>query len=209
MEEKQLTNQFLIEAIEAAKTVYPKAETNFESFNGLILLVDRISNIKPCPFKRTILLDFVEGIAEYPDEKYKELIAPSFNRIVDYLKNSDYQAHLIERRINGKDIIHLYNMTMPVTAENIIEHIKENNMSVIIPKDVDIAKLDYLKYWNELSGIKPNANNKGDETVKSKWVVPVFALFLHYLMSGKYEKFTRNIEDIKNLCKKYEYYKST
>lgn len=43
---------------------------------------------------------------------------------------------------------------------------------------------------------------------KSKWTVNTFSLFLFYLMKCKYENETRNLEEIKKLCKHHKYEKS-
>ncbi len=67
--------------------------------------------------------------------------------------------------------------------------------------------------WKRLKDLKGETNKlssggiekKVSNSNEVKWTVPVFALFLNYLMNGHYETKSRDLNEITRLCKLYKY----
>jgi hypothetical protein len=135
---------------------FPGFKTFFGSagIKGLILSCEAVMQNNPS--KEKLIPDFIYGLVllrinlKFKDEEHNrvvdELLKPVTDLIIKVVKSADYRQHLINKEVTGDEILKINNVSIPITAKEILLHIGRTDALPLTSKDIAVIQSDFVKY---------------------------------------------------------------
>jgi len=127
------------------------------------------------PLREELIINFVTGLTALPmfektkDERYafefEKLTKPVFDQLKEKITSDDYRNTLIDTEISGEGMLQINDVSIPISAKEILLHIRRINATPIIGQDIAEIERDWLKYKrNQYSNpINENTSNLSGE----------------------------------------------